>query len=104
MPESGPREVGRPQSGASDSASFSVRMSGMAMTALPTSLASHSSRLRIMQPQAPQSKLRSSSSMASIVATLAAISLRSFFIVKKPYSEEGFARPRAFTRRSCWLW
>ena len=57
-----------------------------------------------MQPQAPQSKLRSSSSMASIVATLAAISLRSFFIVKKPYSDEGFARPRAFTRRSCWLW
>ena len=76
----------------------------MEMTALPTSLASHSSRLRIIQPQAPQSKLRSSSSIASFAATAAAISFMSFFREKKPYSEEGFLRPRAFTSRSCWLW
>ena len=78
-------------------------MSGMAMTARPTSLASHSSRLLIMQPQAPQSKLSFSSSIASMAATFAAISFMSFLSEKNLYSSDFFARPRALTSRSCWL-
>ena len=79
-------------------------MSGIATTARPTSLDSHSSRLLIMQPQAPQSKLSCSSSIASVRATRAAISARSFFIEKKPYSPDFLESPSAFTSRSCWLW
>ena len=101
IPDRGPLELGLPQSGTGPSASLSWRIRGMAFTALPASLLSHSSRLRIMQPQVSQSKASSSSSRAVERAVISAISFLSFLMDSIAYFSEGLDSPRAFTRRCC---